>query len=206
MQYLSQRGWMCHNVAMSILRLLGGFFFKGLLIVIPSVVFIYFIFGTIGFVHNLLPELPNLLAFLISVLLIIAVGALFGSVLARKMERIVRRGVKKIPPFDIVYESLRALFSSLIAKKTAFEHPVLVVNPEKNERRIAFITRDMQEFGLAGYAAVYIPDAFAASGEMRIISKDLIVPFEMDIPNAYTFAVTGGLVTGLDANILKEKK
>ena len=70
--------------------------------------------------------------------------------------------------------------------------------------QIGFVTQqDLSGSGLENKMAVYMPHSYAVSGVVVIVSRDSVIPLNMNPSDAMKMAVSGG-VAGYEEENLKE--
>ena len=100
------------------------------------------------------------------------------------------------PGVKHIYSSVREIMGSFVGDKRKFNKPVWVrVQSEPEIWRIGFLTqKTMDNLGMEGKVAVYMPHAYAISGWVIIVSRSETKPVtKMDATEAMKFAVSGGV-------------
>jgi Uncharacterized conserved protein len=107
------------------IKRLGSFFIKGLLLIAPLVVTGYIVYKTFQFTDGLLSDyldkyfeikIPGLGILLIIIFLII-LGIIGETIVARPVRRLVRRILLKAPFLNLIYSSINDLFSAFVGKE-----------------------------------------------------------------------------------------
>jgi len=189
-----------------LVSLLVGYFLRGLLVVVPAAVTIYVVVELFRFIDGLLaralghylPEygvLPGL-GILMLVLLITLLGVFASSVIAQPLQRAAGRTLDRMPLIKTLYSAIKDLLSAFVGTEKRFDQPVLVkLGTELGVERIGFITKpELAELGLADdKVAVYLPHAYAWSGNLVIVSRAQVTPLDVMPAEAMKFIVSGGV-------------
>ncbi len=185
------------------IKRLGSFFIKGLLLIAPLVVTGYIVYKTFQFTDGLLSDyldkyfeikIPGLGILLIIIFLII-LGIIGETIVARPVRRLVRRILLKAPFLNLIYSSINDLFSAFVGKEKKFHRPVLVLfNQENDLWKMGFVTqKTLDELGLSDKVAVYFPHSYNFSGELYIVPSSRIKPMDIPPAEAMKFVVSGGV-------------
>jgi len=183
---------------------LKQYFFKGLLYVVPmSVTFWVLIMGyqkLNDIIGKYLTGNWQYLGILILIILIIFVGFLGSSIIARPINSFFQRLLKKAPLLETIYTSVKDLMGTFIGKKKGFEKAVLVKLYENSTiERIGFITNeDVTSLNIAkGKVLVYMPHSYAISGQLFVVEKKNVSPIDKSSAEIMKLIVSGG-VTEID--------
>lgn len=177
-------------------RRFTSFFLKGLVLIVPITVTIYIVYEVFVFLDNLLPyEIPG-----VSILIIILATAFLGFVgtflIQNPLKEVFENALGRIPLIKIIYTSIRDLLSAFVGKEKRFTKPVLVkTNRDTEMYKLGFITqKDLSSLGISeGKSAVYLPHSYNFSGNLFIVSNDLITPIEGPAEEIMKFIVSGGI-------------
>jgi uncharacterized membrane protein len=176
-------------------------FLKGCLVLVPAVGTAYVLYLVFTKVDSILALPVPGLGFVVTLTLIVLVGALASNVVVTRFLRAVDQLVLGVPFVRLVYRSLRDVLNVFVGQNQRFNRPVLVaLTRESGPKVVGFVTREALEvFGLADHVAVYLPQAVNFSGNLILVPRELVTPLE--IPNAelMAFVVSGGLVLGAEA-------
>jgi len=175
------------------MKKLLGYFFQGLLYLVPMAATIYVVWKAVVFVDSLVhTEIPGLglLIILVSVTLI---GFLGGTLLAKQVFNI-NKILDRIPLIKIIYTSVKDLLSAFVGKKKRFTEPVLV-KMEGEVERIGFITqKDLTHLGISeNKIGVYIPFSYAVTGNLIIVPKNNVTPINGSSADIMKFIISGGV-------------
>ena len=171
------------------------YFVRGLLLVAPVGVTLYILWASIRWLDALLPLWfpgAGLLIILASVTL---VGYLGSTFIARPLFQLLEASLSRFPLANVLYSSLKDLFSAFVGDKKNFTHPVLVtLNRESDLRKLGFITQnDLAELGMAGKVAVYLPHSYNFSGDLYIVPRENVTPVQASGTAIMKFIVSGGV-------------
>lgn len=171
------------------------YFVRGLLLVAPVGVTLYILWAAIRRLDALLPLWfpgAGLLIILASVTLI---GYLGSTFIARPLFQLLENSLIRLPLVNVLYSSLKDLFSAFVGDKKKFTQPVLVIlNRESDLRKLGFITQtDLAELGMKDKVAVYLPHSYNFSGELYIVPRENVTPVQASGTAIMKFIVSGGV-------------
>jgi uncharacterized membrane protein len=175
------------------MKKLIGYFFQGILYLVPIAVTIYIVVKAVIFVDGLVPVNFPGLGLLIILLAVTLVGYLGGSLLLKSFFNL-NKFLEKVPLLKIVYSSVKDLLSAFVGKKKRFTQPVLV-KMEGEVERIGFVTQnDLSDLGISkNKIAVYIPFSYAVTGNLIIVPKNNITPIQGNSADVMKFIISGGV-------------
>jgi uncharacterized membrane protein len=186
-----------------IFRRLFDYFLQGLLYVSPFGLTVYIIFVVFVFINNIAQQyIDQILSFhipglgIIIMFLFISIMGYFGhKIFTQPVKLLVEKMLRKAPLIQVVYTSIRDLISAFVGKEKKFNQPVLVkVSKTIELEKIGFLTSsDLSNIGLTDKVAVYFPHSYAFSGELFIVSADLVTPLDIHPAEAMKFIVSGGV-------------
>jgi uncharacterized membrane protein len=179
-----------------ITRRFTSYFLKGLILIIPITLTVYIVYQVFKFLDNLIPyAIPG-----VSILIIILATALLGFIgtafIQTPILQLFERFLNRIPLIKIIYTSIRDLLSAFVGKEKRFTKPVLVkTNRDTEMYKLGFITQsDLSSLGIEqGKSAVYLPHSYNFSGNLFIVSNDLITPIDAPTDDIMKFIVSGGI-------------
>lgn len=180
-----------------------GFFLQGLLYIAPIAITAFILYIVFNFVDGLLQDwlekffgirIPGLGMVIIIVLLII-LGFLGQTIIARPFNLIFSRLMKRIPLLKLVYSAFNDLFSAFVGKERKFNKPVVVmVNRELGLEKLGFMTEeDLSLIHASDQVAVYFPHSYNWSGELYLIPRDLVRPIDVPPAEVMKFIVSAGV-------------
>lgn len=186
------------------MRKLTSYLFQGILLFAPlalTVYIIYILMNTIdSMVNSFLEELLNFhiwgLGLITMLLFLVLLGYLCSSFLLRPVMYFLETVIQRTPFVNLLYSSLKDLFSAFVSDQKKFDQPVLVdINPSIGLQKIGFLTqRQLSSFGLNDKVAVYLPHSYNFSGNLFIINKDQVTILEdMSSAEAMKFILSGGV-------------
>ena len=183
------------------MKKLAGYFFQGILFVVPIAVTIYFFYFAFEFIDGILPtdiigvHIPGLSA-LIIIFTITLVGFLGKILVSQPIFQFGNKLINKIPLIKVIYFSIKDLLSAFVGKEKKFTHPVLVkINKEIELERLGFVTqKDLTFIGVKDKKiAVYLPSSYGILGELYIVPAENTTPIDANAIEVMKFIVSGGV-------------
>lgn len=186
------------------MRKLTTYLFQGILIFAPLALTVYIIYVLMNaidsVVNRFLEELLGVhvwgLGLVTMLLFLVLLGYLCSSYLLRPIMYLVETVMQRTPFVNMLYSSLKDLFSAFVSDQKKFDQPVLVdINPSIGLQKIGFLTqRQLSSFGLDDKVAVYLPHSYNFSGNLFIINKEQVTILEnMSSTEAMKFILSGGV-------------
>lgn len=185
------------------MKKLINYFLQGLLYIAPIGITIYIIYVVFTFADNILKTtLQNLfdiyipgLGLVIIVFILMLVGLIGQTIIARPFRILFNRFIHKTPLLKVIYSAFNDLFSAFVGKGKKFNKPVLVlVNPISNLEKLGFLTEeDLASLNESEKVAVYFPHSYNFSGEMFIVPKSQVKPVDINPAEVMKFVVSGGV-------------
>jgi len=183
--------------------MLARWFLRGLIVVAPIAAIgaaVYWVFATLDAWINLEPLLNRKLpgaGIVLTIVVITFIGFLASNFATRWIFSWIEDLLEHTPLVKLVYTSLKDLVGAFVGEKKKFDRPVLVALTEGSDvSTVGFLTRDgLDEIGLPGHVAVYVPQAYNIGGNVVVVPKDRVKPLQADPGAVMTFVVSGG-VTG----------
>lgn len=198
------------------LRKLFNYFASGLLLVGPIYITLWIIMTGIQSLDNILPVYLNVegyskpvyfpgLGLLIIVSLIILLGYVFTRIVPQSFFHFFEGLLVKIPLVNIIYTSIKDLIGAFVGDKKKFSHPVIVtVYKDSGIKKFGFITQqDLSHFNIHDHIAVYLPHAYAFSGQLIIVPRENVTILDASSTDIMKMIVSGG-VSMKDKNPEKE--
>jgi uncharacterized membrane protein len=179
-------------------RRLIRYFLQGILFVAPISITAYIMYKMFTFVDGLIEiDIPGI-GILIVFSSITILGALASTIFAKPLFDLMENLLNHLPVVKVLYSSLKDFMDAFMGKDKKFTQPVMVLTSgESNMHMIGFVTKnDLSEWGLTDMVAVYFPHSYNFSGNVYIVSKDLVKPINASSSDVMKFIVTGG-VTGI---------
>ena len=185
------------------MKKLVRYLLQGLLYIAPIAITLYILYVIFNFVDGLLQKwlekliginIPGLGLVIIIVLLII-IGYMGQTILARPFKALFNKLMEKIPILKVIYSAFNDLFSAFVGKKRNFNKPVLVlVNKSLGLEKLGFLTEeDLSLIEDKDRVAVYFPHSYNFSGEMFIVPVENITLLDIPAAEAMKFIVSGGV-------------
>ena len=189
------------------MKKLINYFLQGILYIAPIGITAYIIYLVFTFVDSLLKErledlldvyIPGL-GLVIIVILLIIIGMVGQTIIARPFKLFLKRLLGRIPLLKVIFSAFNDLFSAFVGKERKFNRPVLVlVNPISNLEKLGFLTEDdLSIIDEKEKVAVYFPHSYNFSGELFIVPKELVRPININPAEVMKFIVSAG-VAGWD--------
>jgi uncharacterized membrane protein len=179
------------------MKKLLGYFFQGLLLVVPLVLTVFIVYKMFVVVDELLPYHPfpgsGVIILLVAITLI---GVLGNTLIARKLHDLLHHLIHKLPLLNTIYTAIKDLLSAFVGEKRKFDKPVLVkLSRESNIQKVGFITQtDLKSLGMTGsQVAVYLPHSYAFSGNLFIVERENVTPIKASSAEVMKFIVSGGV-------------
>ena len=178
------------------MKRLAGYFFQGLLIVVPLTVTVYVFYLIFSFLDSILSfNIPGLgaLVILASITLIGIIGKLFINI---PLVSFIDNMIEKAPLVKVLYSSIKDFLLAFVGNEKKFTKPVLVkLNRDNDIERIGFITEEnLNGIGIIQKkVAVYFPSSYGILGELYIVPKENITNINEPPAEVMKFIVSGGV-------------
>jgi uncharacterized membrane protein len=179
-----------------VMRTIIRYFLSGLLYTAPLAVTVYVIYQLFIFLDGLLPlDIPGL-GILLLVAFITVMGVLGSSFLLQPINLYFQGLVDRIPLVKTIYYAIRDVLSAFVGEKKRFTKPVLVKVNSNGMEKLGFITsEDLSSLGIGKEKiAVYLPHSINFSGNLFIVTSDMITPLDANSANVMKFIVSGGVL------------
>lgn len=185
------------------MKTLLNYFFRGMLIILPVSMTLYFVYATLVWMNDLFNgffyswftyQVPGL-GIITGFVVITLVGFVMTQTFVRPILHLFEKLLTKTPFVNIVYTSLKDLTEAFVGDKKKFTKPVSVEFSEPaGMKRFGFITQEsLEHFGLHDEIAVYCPHSYNFSGNLYIVPKDKVTLIQTDATNFMRFIVSGGV-------------
>lgn len=180
-----------------------NYFFRGMLIILPVSMTLYFVFAISVWMNDLFNnffyswfayEIPGL-GIITGFAVITLVGLVMTQTFVKPILHLFEKLLNKTPFVSIVYSSLKDLTEAFVGEKKKFNKPVCIEFSEPaGMKRFGFITQEsLAHFGLLEEIAVYCPHSYNFSGNLYIVPKEKVTPINTDATNFMRFIVSGGV-------------
>ncbi len=181
-------------------RLLLGYFFRGLLLIVPVAVIVAVAFEALRWLDQIVQvDIPGL-GIVIVLTSIIVIGWLGSTFFYQRMAEVFEDILRRVPFLKTVYDALKDLMEGLVGSKKKFDRPVLVTPLDGSGLgQLGFLTQeDLSHLGVgADHVAVYVPYSFAWSGRLFIVPVSCVTPIDAKAAEVMKFILSGG-VTRVD--------
>jgi len=144
----------------------------------------------------LTPWVQNLLAALLTLLLLYLLGLIATLVIGRRLIALFEALVRRIPLVKKIYGSTKQLLSVLQQQPKGTKRVVLIEFPCPGMKVVAFVTRTFRD-GKTGQelAAVYVPTTpNPTSGYLEIMPLEQVTPTDWTLDEAMSFIISGGAI------------
>jgi uncharacterized membrane protein len=188
-------------------KILVNYFVKGILVVVPIGLAIYFVVWAVKALDATLnlsnlfwlnPQtgqplyIPGLGIFTVLVLIMLA-GVFVTSFITKPIYNWLERWLKRFPVFNFIYGSIKDFTEAFVGDEKKFNEPVLVDMDEQGLKKIGFLTqKDLKKIGLPGEVAVYFPFSYSFAGQLVIVPASRVKLLKMSASDAMKLVVSGG--------------
>lgn len=177
-------------------RIILGYFFRGLLLLVPVTVIGWAGWQALSFLDGIIDvEVPGLGLLLLLTIITVA-GWLASSYLFQPFLELGDELLQKVPFLKTLYGAVKDLMEAMVGKKRRFDRPVLVkLDRTSDAMKVGFITEDdLTHIGIpGGMVGVYLPHAFNWSGNLLIVPVENITPLNANSADVMKFVVSGGV-------------
>ncbi|MDK2855808.1 MAG: hypothetical protein PWQ86_1021 [Bacillota bacterium] len=184
------------------LRRLRTYFFTGLIIVLPFLLTLYFLWLVFGFVDGLIGPVLELVlghkipgvGLVLTVGLILGTGVLATNYLGRRLLGWGERLFIRLPLVRSVYQTLKQVVQAVFSEKQkAFQQVVLVEYPRKGVYSLAFLTGNKEEAG--EMVTAFVPTTpNPTSGFLLLVPKEEVKYLNMSVEDGFKLIVSGGVI------------
>lgn len=185
------------------MKKLFRYFIQGLIYLAPLAITFYAIYYIFSVVDGSLQRYFHLwfniripgLGLMAIFLLISLLGFIGQSIIFRPVKKLIGKVIDQAPIVKVFYTSMRDLLNAFVGKEKKFNQPVLVkVNTISDLEKVGFLTReDLSDLGISDKVVVYFPHSYNFSGEMFIVPRENVRPFNMLPAEAMKFIISGGI-------------
>jgi uncharacterized membrane protein len=180
------------------MRKLIAYFLRGLVITAPVAVTLWVCWTLFQRIDGLLAlPIPGA-GFIVTIVAITLVGLVGSSLVTAGLVSVIESSIEKLPFVRLVYSSTRDLLNAFVGEKRRFDIPVTVtLVPGSGVKMIGFVTRESLDiFGIPGYVAVYVPQAYAFAGHLLLVPALQVEPLAGESADLMAFVVSGGVADG----------
>jgi uncharacterized membrane protein len=180
------------------MRKLINYFLRGLVVTAPVVITLWICWVVFQRIDGLLHlSIPGA-GFVVTVVAITLVGMIASSLVTAGIVSVIESSIEKLPFVRLVYSSTRDLLNAFVGEKRRFDIPVTVtLVAGGGVKAIGFVTREsLDSFGLPGYVAVYVPQAYAFAGHLLLVPASHVERMAGESADLMAFVVSGGVADG----------
>lgn len=177
-------------------RILMGYFFRGLLLIVPVAVIGMVAFEALRWLDQIVKvDIPGL-GIVIVLVGIVLIGWLGSTFFYQRLAEIGDDVLRRVPFLKTVYDALKDLMEGLVGSKKKFDRPVLVTPLDGSGlAQLGFLTQeDLSHLGIdSTHVAVYVPYSFAWSGRLFIVPVGSVTPVDAKAAEVMKFILSGGV-------------
>jgi len=146
------------------------------------------------------PYITEILALLLLVLAVTAIGYLAQRSLGQYVFDLVDRGLARVPIFSVVYTGVRQVSDALMAQQSRFDRVAMIEYPREGIYTIGFVTAESPpaveaETGEETYN-VYLPHSpNPTQGQFRLVPAREITELDMSVSAGLRLLVTTGIAS-----------
>src|SRR5258707_10492304 len=168
-------------------------FLRCLIIVVPIALTLYLIYEAFTRIDRLLNLRTPGVGFAVTIVAIIAIGALASNFFVRKFLRLTETVFTRAPLVRLIYASIKDLLEAFVGDKKRFDQPVAVMITE-GVRTLGFVTQDDLGFlAMPGQIAVYLPFSYSMAGTLVIVDRHRVEGLAVDSASVMALVVSGGV-------------
>ncbi len=192
-------------------------FITGLLVLVPLGVTIFVLKGLLGWIDNILGDLPGYvigrrfpgLGIITLILFILVVGIISANYFGNRILRFWDELMQKVPLVRGVYSTVKQVMETFSVKHN-FHGVALVEYPRAGCYSIGFVTGDVpgESVGLMGkYETVFVPTTPNPTGGFLLMLPEADVRhLDMTVEQGMKFIISLGLVSLSEREALKLKR
>jgi len=192
-------------------------FITGLLVLVPLGVTIFVLKGLLGWIDNILGDLPGYvighrfpgLGIITLILFILLVGIISANYFGNRIVRFWDELMQKVPLVRGVYSTVKQVMETFSVKHN-FHGVALVEYPRKECFTIGFVTGDVpgESVGLTGkYETVFVPTTpNPTAGFLLMLPEAEVHHLDMTVEQGMKFIISLGLVSLSEREALKLKR
>lgn len=180
------------------MRKLLNYFLRGLVVTAPVVITLWICWAVFQRIDGLLHlSIPGA-GFVVTVVTITLVGMVASSLVTAGIVSVLESSIDRLPFVRLVYSSTRDLLNAFVGEKRRFDIPVTVAIVPGGAKMVGFVTREsLDAFGLPGYVAVYVPQAYAFAGHVLLVPASQVERMPGESADLMAFVVSGGVADGV---------
>ncbi|MBX2978362.1 MAG: DUF502 domain-containing protein [Flavobacteriales bacterium] len=177
-------------------RILLSYFLRGLLVLVPITITVWAIWSVFVFLDTIIETKIPGAGILLLLGIITVAGWLASTLLFKPLAELADETLQRVPFLKTLYGTLKDLVEAVVGNKKKFDRPVLVrLGAGMDAQRVGFITQDdLSHLGLGtDQVAVYLPHAFAWSGNLMIVPRINVTPLDARAADVMKFVLSGGV-------------
>ncbi len=185
------------------------YFIYGLLVIVPTIVTIWFFVASIQVLSRLLSplfghKLPFIWMLILSMIIVTLVGMLSRLFIGRTIVDYIDSIIAKIPIIRTVYTSVQQLIGTLTIRNKQLSQTVLVEYPRKGVWAMAFVTQDTASglYDKSGQAlgadrcAIFVPTTpNPTSGFFLFVKKDELIELSISVEQSMKLLISAGILS-----------
>jgi len=192
-------------------------FITGLLVLVPLGVTIFVLKGLLGWIDNILGDLPEYvtglsfpgLGIITLILFIFVIGIISTNYVGNRIVRFWDELMQKVPLVRGVYSTVKQVMETFSVKHN-FRGVALVEYPRKGCYSIGFVTGDVpgESVGLVGkYSTFFVPTTpNPTAGFLLMLPEAEVHHLDMTVEQGMKFIISLGLVSLSEREALKLKR
>lgn len=170
-------------------------FLRGLVVVVPIAATVYLVYRAFVTIDRMLNLAIPGAGFVITIVLVTAVGALASNFLVKRLLRLTDALFTRAPIVRLVYGALRDLLEAFVGDRKRFDKPVSVAfGPDAGVKALGFITQaDLSFLSLPGSVAVYLPFCYSMAGTLVLVPASQVTLLDTDAASVMALVISGGI-------------
>jgi uncharacterized membrane protein len=140
------------------------------------------------------PILQYILAVLLTLAGLYAIGLLTAVVVGRRLIAFIERYLERLPLVQTIYRATKRFLGTVQKPPVSTQRVVLIAFPSPEMKAVGLVTRVMRDPNTGRQlAAVYVPTSpNPTSGYIEIVPLDDVVQTDWSVEEAMSFVITGG--------------
>lgn len=186
---------------------LAKIFLTGLITLLPVLATVYLVYwlatsletATAGLVRltPLAPYYAPGIGLAMGIVIILLVGLLMGSVVARRLWGWLDASIRRVPVVRSLYGALHDLTHYFASSDEEEFRQVVEIRFKGGARVLGFLTRDQAPAALTAEGedavVVYLPMSYQIGGHTLVVPRDRVRPVDMSFEEAMRFVLTAGV-------------
>jgi uncharacterized membrane protein len=188
---------------------LSGYFFRGLITLLPLLVTIWLLYTLFTFFDSILGNILAIflgryvpgLGFLVTVVLMFFVGYFASYIIGAQVFKLGEEILYRVPMVKSIYSALKQINDVLFMQKTAEEYrrACIVEYPRKGIWSVGFITSDaaaeVEAKAKEKMINVFVPNTpTPATGFLIVVPARDVILLDMKTEDAFKYVVSGGVL------------